>query len=351
MFPGAVLLVSFRGIVCFHEAVGYAVLRPRKVKMTRATIFDLASLTKPVATAAAIMRLVDRSAVQLEDPVCRFIPEFSGDRKDQVTIRHLLNHSSGLRAWEPIYREVIKRVRGRSDDMAGPEDKRIVLDRIHRNRLTYPPGTKSLYSDLGFILLGELVERVSGFPLDRFCRNEIFRPLNMNRTYYLRPRRNRRGRFAATERSEWRKKVIVGQVHDDNAYVMGGVAGHAGLFGTATDLNRFARMMLESLHGHPTILSQKVVETFVARQTTPESSWALGWDTPSKPSSTGRFFSPRSFGHLGYTGTSLWIDPEQDLVAVLLTNRVHPTSRNLKIRTFRPLIHDLVYQEFIHDQT
>jgi serine-type D-Ala-D-Ala carboxypeptidase len=349
-FPGAVLLVSHRGDVCFHEAVGYAVLRPRKVRMTRTTIFDLASLTKPIATTTAVMSLVDRSAFQLEDPVSRFIPEFSGDGKDRVTVRHLLNHSSGLRAWEPIYREVIKKARGRADFMAGPEAKRIVLDRIHRNRLTYPPGKKSLYSDLDFILLGELVERVSGSSLDRFCRNEVFRPLNMNQTFYLRSHRNRRGRFAATERSDWRKKVVVGQVHDDNAYAMGGVAGHAGLFATAKDLNRFARMMLESLHGHPTILSQKLVQTFVARQTTPKSSWALGWDTPSKPSSSGRFFSPRSFGHLGYTGTSLWIDPEQDLVAVLLTNRVHPTSRNIKIRTFRPLIHDLVYREFIHDQ-
>lgn len=350
VFPGAVLLVSRRGEVCIHEAVGFAALRPRKVRMTPATIFDLASLTKPVATTTAIMRLVNRSAFQLEDPVRRFIPEFSGDGKDQVTIRHLLNHSSGLRAWEPIYREVIKKARGRAEFMAGPEAKRIVLDRIHRDRLTYTPGTKSLYSDLGFILLGELVERVSGSSLDRFCRTEIFRPLDMHQTFFNRAHRKRRGRFAATERIEWRKKIVAGAVHDDNAYAMGGVAGHAGLFATAKDLNRFARMMLDSMHGTEGFIPRKIIETFVTRQMTPGSSWALGWDTPSDPSSSGRFFSPRSFGHLGYTGTSLWIDPEQDLVIVLLTNRVHPTNRNLKIRKFRPLIHDLVYKDFIRDK-
>lgn len=354
VFPGAVLLVSCRGEVRFHEAVGFAALRPRKIRMTRATIFDLASLTKPVATTAAVMRLMDRSALALEDAVSRFIPEFSDGEKDRVTVRQLLNHSSGLRAWEPFYKEVVAEGRRRPGFVGSPAAKRLVLDRIHRSRLVYRPGTKSLYSDLGFILLGELVERVGGLSLDRFCRNEIFRPLGMKQTFYIKTGAERRGRFAAAERSDWRKKIVTGQAHDDNAYVMGGVAGHAGLFGTATDLNRFARIILESLHGRDTFIPRKIVETFVTRQTTPGSSWALGWDTPSdsppSPSSSGRFFSPRSFGHLGYTGASLWIDPEQDLTVVLLTNRVHPTSRNIRIRTFRPLIHDLVYREFIHDQ-
>lgn len=354
VFPGAVLLVSRRGEVCFHEAAGFAALKPRTIRMTRATIFDLASLTKPVVTTTAVMKLLDRSAMKLDDPVSRWIPQFSGGEKGRVTIRHLLNHSSGLRAWEPLYKKVIARDRRQPGFVGSPAAKRLVLDRIHRNRLVYSPGAKSLYSDLGFILLGELVERVAGFSLDRFCRNEIFRPLEMRRTFYIKVGTERRGRFAATERSDWRKKIVTGQVHDDNAYVMGGVAGHAGLFGTAMDLNRFAQMMLGSLRGNDALVPRKIVETFVTRQTTPGSSWALGWDTPSKsprsPSSSGRFFSPCSFGHLGYTGTSLWIDPEQDLVVVLLTNRVHPTSRNIKIQTFRPLIHNLVFREFIHDQ-
>ncbi|MBI3811186.1 MAG: beta-lactamase family protein [Nitrospirae bacterium] len=350
VFPGAVLLVSRRGEVCFHEAAGFAALKPRTIKMTRATIFDLASLTKPVATTTAVMILVDRSAIKLDDPVSRWIPEFSGGGKDRITIRHLLNHSSGLRAWEPLYKKVTAMGRRRPGFIGSPAAKEFVLDRIHRSRLVYSPGSKSIYSDLGFILLGELIERVVGFPLDRFCRTEIFRPLKMKQTFYIRTGLKRRGRFASTEQSDWRKKIVTGQVHDDNAYVMGGVAGHAGLFGTAMDLNRFAQIMLGSLRGRETLISPKIVEAFVTRQTTPGSSWALGWDTPSDPSSSGHLFSPRSFGHLGYTGTSLWIDPEQDMVVVLLTNRVHPTSRNIKIRTFRPLIHNLVYRELIHDQ-
>jgi CubicO group peptidase (beta-lactamase class C family) len=354
IFPGAVLLVSYRGEVRFHEAAGFAALKPRMIRMTRATIFDLASLTKPVATTTAVMKLVDRSTMKLDDPVSRWVPEFSGGGKDRVTVRHLLNHSSGLRAWEPLYKKVIARGRRQPGFIGSPAAKRLVLDRICHSRLVYSPAAKSLYSDLGFILLGELVERVAGFSLDRFCRNEFLRPLGMKQTFYIRTGLKRRGRFAATERSDWRKKIVTGQVHDDNAYVMGGVAGHAGLFGTAMNLNRFAQMMLRSLRGNDALVPRKIVETFVTRQTTPGSSWALGWDTPSKsprsPSSSGRFFSPRSFGHLGYTGTSLWIDPEQDLVVVLLTNRVHPTSRNIKIRKFRPLIHDIVYREFIRDQ-
>lgn len=347
VFPGAVLLVSYRGQVCFHEAVGFAALRPRRIRMTRATVFDLSSLTKPIATTTAIMKLVGRSVLKLEDPVHRWIPEFSGGGKDRVTVRHLLNHSSGLRAWEPIYREVGDLARGRAGLMGSPDAKRLMLDRVHRNRLVYSPGSRSLYSDLGFMLLGEIIERVSGLALDRFCREEIFRPLGMKRTFYIKTGSRHRGPFAATERSEWRGEIVMGQVHDDHAYAMGGVAGHAGLFATAMDLNRFARMILNALHGGPALTPRKVVKTFVTRQATPGSSWALGWDTPSEPSSSGRFFSKRSFGHLGYTGTSLWIDPEEDGVVVLLTNRVHPTRRNIKIRKFRPFIHDLVYRGFM----
>jgi CubicO group peptidase (beta-lactamase class C family) len=351
VFPGAVLLAACRGEVQIHEAVGFSALKPCKVPMTRSTIFDLASLTKPIATTTSMMRLVDRGALGLDDPVSRWVPEFSDGDKDRVAVRELLNHSSGLRAWEPLYKEVIKTAKRRVGYVGSPDAKRQVLNRIHRSRLVFPPGTKSIYSDLGFILLGEVIERVSGRSLDRFCREEIFRPLGLKRTFYIKTGSHPRGKFAATERSEWRKRIVVGEVHDDNAFVMGGIAGHAGLFGTATDLNRVSQMMLEALRGRSAFVSQKIIEDFVTRQTTPGSSWGLGWDTPSEssgaPSSSGRFFSARSFGHLGYTGTSLWIDPEQDLTVILLTNRVHPTSRNIKIRKFRPLIHDLIVQELI----
>jgi len=351
VFPGAVLLAAWRGEVRVHIAVGFAALKPRKIPMTRFTIFDLASLTKPIATTTAVMRLVDRGALDLDDPVNRWIPEFSGGEKDRVRVRDLLNHCSGLRAWEPLYKEVIKTAKKRNAYVGSPNAKQQVLNRIHHSRLVYPPGAKSIYSDLGFILLGEIIERVSGQGLDRFCREQVFRPLGLKRTFFIRTGKPHPGRFAATERSEWRRGIVVGQVHDDNAYVMGGIAGHAGLFGTAADLNRVSQSLLEALRGRNPFVSQKIVESFVTRQITPGSSWALGWDTPSgssgAPSSSGRFLSARSFGHLGYTGTSLWIDPEQDLTVILLTNRVHPSSRNIKIRKFRPAIHDLMVQEII----
>lgn len=351
VFPGAVLLVSHRGKIRFHVSAGFAALKPRKVLMTRSTLFDLASLTKPIATTTAAMRLVDRGVLGLDDPVNHWIPEFSGGAKDRVAVRDLLNHCSGLRAWEPLYKAVIKTGKKRSRYVGSPDAKRQVLHRIHRTRLVYSPGSKSVYSDLGFILLGEVIERVSAVSLDRFCQQEVFRPLGLNHTFFIRKGTRPRGRFAATEWSDWRGRIAVREVNDDNAYAMGGVAGHAGLFGTAADLNRISQGILEALRGRSSFLSQKTVERFVTRQRTPGSSWGLGWDTPSKsaggPSSSGRFFSPSSFGHLGFTGTSLWVDPEQDLVVVLLTNRVHPTSRNVKIRKFRPLIHDLIVKKIL----
>ncbi|HTN43279.1 MAG TPA: serine hydrolase domain-containing protein [Nitrospiria bacterium] len=351
VFPGAVLLAAWRGEVRVHEAVGFAALKPRKISMTRFTIFDLASLTKPIATTTAVMRLVDRGALDIDDPVRRWIPEFSGGEKDRIRVRDLLNHCSGLRAWEPLYKEVIKTAKRRNGYVGSPDAKQQVLNRIHHGRLVYPPGAMSLYSDLGFVLLGEIIERVSGLGLDRFCRDQVFRPLGLKRSFFIRTGKPHAGRFAATERSDWRRGIVVGQVHDDNAYAMGGIAGHAGLFATAADLNRFSQTILDALRGRNPFVSQKIVESFVTRQTTPGSSWGLGWDTPSgssgAPSSSGRLLSARSFGHLGFTGTSLWIDPEKDLTIILLTNRVHPTSRNIKIRKFRPALHDLVVQEFI----
>ncbi len=345
VFPGAVLLAAREDEIRFHEGVGFASVMPKKIRMSRGTLFDTASLTKPAATTAAVMRLVDRGVLRLEDPVRGFIPEFSGGERDRVTIRHLLNHSSGLRAWAPIYREAASMKRG----LHGPALRRRVIELISRRRLVYSPGTRSLYSDLGFILLGDLVERACGLSLDRFCRREIFTPLGMENTFFVRKGRKRAGRFAATERSRTRGRILRGEVHDENAAFMGGVAGHAGLFSTASDLFTFSRMILNGLAGRPGLISKKTLEEFLTRQGTPGSSWALGWDTPSgsprSPSSSGRFFSKRSFGHLGYTGTSLWIDPDRALTVVLLTNRVHPTSRNVRIRPFRPYLHDRVCEE------
>lgn len=346
VFPGAVLLIAHRGEVILHEAFGDAARVPRKIPMTRQTRFDLASLTKPLATTTALMLLLERGKIALSDPVGRWIPEFNQGRKAGVAIFHLLNHSSGLQAWRPYYRDFIKGWRG----IGTAAVRKKVYEMVHRERLTYPTGSTGLYSDLGFILAGEIVETVSGMELDRFCRERIFGPFGLRALGFrrVRGRRARSMKFAATERCLWRRRILWGEVHDDNAYVMGGVAGHAGLFGTALDVWRLTDRILAASNGKDErFLPQKIVEPFIARAGTPHSSWALGWDTPSAPSSSGRFFSPRSFGHLGFTGGSIWADRDRDLVVVLLTNRVHPTSRNVRIRAFRPMIHDLIIEELI----
>jgi serine-type D-Ala-D-Ala carboxypeptidase len=344
VFPGAVLLIAHRGQVIAHEAFGDAARIPKVKPMTRDTRFDLASLTKPLATATALMLLLQEGRIHLSDPIRRWIPEFNPAEKRVVTIFHLLNHSSGLRAWRPYYREFIKDRKKTGTAIV----RKKVYERVHQEHLTYPPGSESLYSDLGFILAGEVVEAVSGMRLDRFCDQRIFKPLGL-RTLRFRKAGSGRPRllkFAATERCPWRKRVLRGEVHDSNAYVMGGVAGHAGLFGTAMDVYRLTDCILNAANGKETgFLSQKIVEPFVSRVGTPRSSWALGWDTPWTPSSSGRFFSPRSFGHLAFTGCSIWADRDQELIVILLTNRIHPTTRNIRIRAFRPVIHDLIMQE------
>jgi CubicO group peptidase (beta-lactamase class C family) len=311
--------------------------------MTRATRFDLASLTKPLATTTAVMLLLDEGSLGLQDPVSRFLPGFESGEKSRVRIFHLLNHSSGLRAWRPYYREL-----GDGRRIAGsPAGKKAIYEKVHAEKLNYTPGTQSLYSDLGFILLGEIVERAGGLPLDRFCRDRIFRPLSLRGLGYRKASPAGAGRFAATERCPWRGRVLHGEVQDENAWAMGGTAGHAGLFGTAMEVFYLTQRILLAADGKERgFVAPKTAEAFVSRAGTPHSSFALGWDTPSAPSSSGRFFSPRSFGHLGFTGVSVWADRDRGLVAVLLTNRVHPTRRNIKIRAFRPAIHDLIVKEF-----
>jgi len=236
--------------------------------------------------------------------------------------------------------------------------KQDVLKLIRDEPLMYTRGEKSVYSDLGFMLLGFLVERLSGKALDLWCDDEIVRPLRADPLIFC-PTAGRAqfdvtrptvdiSRIAPTERDEWRDRLLHGEVHDENAAAMGGVAGHAGLFGTAESVLAVSGAWLRGYHGRESILDRELVRQFTTRQEpVAQSSWALGWDTPSAPSSSGSRFSERSFGHLGYTGTSLWIDPLCELEVVLLSNRVHPSRRNEKIKVFRPCIHDLVYREFV----
>lgn len=354
VFPGGVLLIHHRGEVRFHEAFGSASVLSRQSPMTRDTLFDLASLTKPLATAAAVLLLIQKKLLALSDPLSKFMPEFMIGAKKEATLFHLLNHSAGLPDWRPYYEEIVKKEREEPGFLGSPEAKEAVYRMARLEPLIDRPGAKSRYSDIGFILLGEIVEQAAKEPLHRFCHRNIFSGIGCKETAFIRqgrrPRAFQRRSFAATEAGSWRGKLIRGSVHDDNAYVMGGAAGHAGLFSTAREVYRLVRLWLDSINGEGSLdpaLAALFVRRQKGRETPAGASWGLGWDTPSAPSSSGRHFSASSFGHLGFTGTSIWVDRKRDLVVILLTNRVHPSRENQKIRQFRPALHDLVFQEVV----
>ncbi|HWO43731.1 MAG TPA: serine hydrolase domain-containing protein [Candidatus Eisenbacteria bacterium] len=351
VFPGAVVLIGREGEVVYERAFGWRSLAPAKTVMRPEVIFDLASLTKPLATATAIMVLVRDGKIRIDDRVTRFLPTFGVFGKSPVTIRHLLTHTSGLAAWRPFYQEIAKPAKAES--IGSPRAKNHILSRVHREKLVNAPGTRTVYSDLGFMVLGEIVELVGGCALDRFCDDHIFKPLGLRSTSFfelskLRARTMDSGGdlIAPTEDCPWRKKILYGEVHDDNAYAMGGVAGHAGLFSSAADIHRLLGCLDRCRNGKDDFLPRGLVEQFLSKDmTVPDSTWALGWDTPSpENSSAGSRFSPRSVGHLGFTGPSVWWDIEKSCHVILLNNRVHPTRRNEKIKAFRPRIHDLIME-------
>ncbi len=324
--PGAVLL-AWRGTRTMVECAGWAQIAPRREQVSTETIFDLSSLTKPVATTTAVMCLVRDGLLHLDDPLARFFRP--SERLRAIAVRHLLAHTSGLPAWRPYFR------RYRGDQ---------VVDRILRETPLFRAGTRALYSDLGFILLGKIVERASGGSLDRFCDEAVFRPLGMRETTFHPPPE----RCAATEVCPWRKRLLRGEVHDENAWAMGGVAGHAGLFSTAADPRRFSAEIVRCWSGQGGLIPRRIARGFLTpADRVPRSTWTFGWDTPTPGgSASGRYFSRRTVGHLGFTGTSLWIDLARGIAVVLLTNRVHPTRRNDRIRRYRPIIHDLVMREW-----
>jgi CubicO group peptidase (beta-lactamase class C family) len=353
VFPGAVLLVKEGTRVFYLRAFGQRALEPKPALMREDTIFDVSSLTKALATTVAIMILVREGKIRLEDRVTRFFHNFGVYGKTHVTFRHLLNHSSGLAAWRPFYKTIlqIERKGGKINFLGSDGAKKFVYQEISRERPEAAAGERTIYSDLGFMLLGAVIEEISGVSLDRFCQERIFRPLGMKSSGFIdlslvRTRRLQpiTEMIAPTERCPWRKRVLCGEVHDDNAYAMGGVAGHAGLFTSARDVNTLL-CRLEACHaGSDDFVPQAVVRQFWTRdETVPNSTWALGWDTPSPAnSSAGTLFSPHTVGHLGFTGTSIWIDLERERHVILLSNRVHPSRDNEAIRDFRPLIHDTV---------
>jgi serine-type D-Ala-D-Ala carboxypeptidase len=329
-FPGAAVAIAHQGKLIAHKAIGTRTYGSCSRPVKLYTIYDLASVTKVVATTTACMILHDRDRFNLDQPLVDLLPNFAGDdpRRRLVTLRMLLAHSSGL----PAYIKLFLTAHNREE----------LLHQALQVPLSADPGTRAEYSDIGFILLGEALERITGEPLDKFCKREIFRPLELMMMFNP-PRHPYRAWSAPTEDDRtFRHRLIQGEVNDENAFVMGGVAGHAGCFSSALDVSVFAHCMLQG--GSP-LVKKETLEIFTRRQDSPSgTSRALGWDTPSQPSQSGKYFSSRSYGHLGYTGTSLWIDPDRQLSVTLLTNRTWPDRGSQSIKQIRPAFHNAVIE-------
>jgi CubicO group peptidase (beta-lactamase class C family) len=327
-FPGAAVAVTSQGKLIALKGVGRFTYDPTAAAVQPGTIYDLASLTKVVATTTMAMILYERGELELDMAVAAVVPEFVTDdrRRSAVTFRQLLAHSSGLPAYEKLFLEN----RSRTELLAA----------AYRVPLTADPGTRAEYSDIGFIVLGIALERIADSPLNEFCQKEVFGPLGLANTTFNPPASLRSDIPPTVDDRSFRNRVVQGEVNDENAGVMAGIAGHAGVFSNAVDLATFAHCMLNG--GRP-ILRPQTVALFTRRELEPPgTSRALGWDTPSSPSQSGKYFSPASFGHLGYTGTSLWIDPERSLSITLLTNRTWPDARNQAIKQVRPQFHDAI---------
>lgn len=346
--PGAVVMARM-GELSYERAFGAATTSPQPCEARLDTIYDLASLTKVLATTGACMRLVAQGKLDVDRPVADWIPAFAERGKDDVRVRHLLTHSSGLRPWRAYYDDLREREIRRGEKLvATPAGRESILARIVRSAPLHAPGEAAVYGDLGFIALGEVVATAAGEALGAYCAREIWQPLGMQDTgFHSVPWEGARARIAATELCPWRDRVVWGEVHDGNAYAMGGEAGHAGLFAPAADVMRFGLEMLGADRGESALFPREVAAEFFRRQELPPGSdWALGWDTPTPGRSTsGSHFSRRSIGHTGFTGTSLWIDLDAGCVIVLLANRVHLVARRSQFK-LRPHVHDLIREAF-----
>ncbi len=336
VFPGAVLLVQHADGRRWLEAYGLAdtttgeAVRPD-------TVFDLASLTKPLCTALAVMQLIQSGRLSLEDRLGDVLAVFRGTDKADILMRYLLSHQAGFPAWRPYF-EILR-------DKSTTERREALVSLLVSEPLKAAPGAVSLYSDLDFMVLQIVVETLSDRHLDHYATEEIYRPLGLAADLFFTSTRISPPprAFAATEDCPWRGRVLKGHVHDDNACSLGGVAGHAGLFGTAIGVGGLLTALLTAYRRSSAegVFDPDLVRIFFKR--CPPSDWALGFDTPAaRDSSSGRYFSPNTVGHLGYTGTSFWMDLDREIIVVLLTNRVHPSRANEDIRAFRPMIHDLI---------
>ncbi|MGH9410142.1 MAG: serine hydrolase domain-containing protein [Vicinamibacterales bacterium] len=350
-FPACVIEVGRRESVVWSQAFGRLMFAPDAAATSSDTIFDLASLTKVIATTALVMRATDDGRLALDDRVADRLPEWRGPDRARVTLADFLEHASGLTAYLPFFR----------DHQGRAEFERAICTLP----LEYAPRTRSIYSDLGFMLLAFMLEdsyrtpfaalfdafwvglkpRAPGLDPLPAVRSAEGQALRADDLLLFNPPRELHERCAPTELDLWRGRLLQGEVHDENTWALGGAAGHAGLFGTAAAVGRFARAMLRGLSGAETIARSDTIERFVSKSDVPGSSRALGWDTMLPSSSCGTRLSARAIGHTGFTGTSLWLDPARDLYVVLLTNRVHPTRENNQIQDVRRRVHDAVVTE------
>ena len=335
IFPGAVLLVVHQGRVEFFEAYGWANLFTR-AKMTVETVFDLASLTKPLATTLALMKLIADSKLSLNQTIGDLLPIFMNSDKSSITIEMLLRHTSGFPAYRAYYKIL--------HNLPTSKRKEMLRCLLVDEPLLNPIGKTTFYSDLGFMLLAEIVEQLVKQDLDQWVADNIYTPLDLTKLYFIKHFENRKpGSYAATEFCSFRHMLLSGIVHDDNAYAMGGVCGHAGLFGTAENVKKLLMVLLKGFNSGsaPPIFSSKWIRKFFRRSS--KNGRPLGFDAPSfHQSASGTRFSRQSIGHLGFTGTSFWVDLKKEIIVILLTNRVHPHRHNNAIRNFRPWIHDAV---------
>ncbi|MFO8163157.1 MAG: serine hydrolase [Desulfatiglandales bacterium] len=345
VYPGAVLMVARGKDIVFFHSLGKRSLKPPSLPMDNKTIFDLASLSKPLATTLALMKLTEENLLDLDEPISSLIKPFPWKDKIDITPRLLLNHCSGLPGWKPYYFDLIK--------IPIQERKPMVRRMIMEEALYENPKTMSIYSDLGFMILEWIIEIVSGQDLSSFIEAAFYQPLGL-KTLYLDQINSDAGQkkelYAATEHCLWRKEIVQGHVHDENASALGGYSGHAGLFGTALDIFALTTALVNIYNGYKSdLLKTRTLKIFLSRQElVPDSTWALGWDTPSKQdSSSGSYFSSNSIGHTGFTGTSLWIDLEKHITVIFLTNRIHPTRLNEKIKHFRPELHNIIMRDLV----
>jgi CubicO group peptidase (beta-lactamase class C family) len=334
-FPGAAVGITHHGKLIAHKGLGHFTYDAGSPAVLAETVYDLASVTKVVATATACMILHERGQLKLEQPLAELLPEFAATssqtkdpRRRQVTLHMLLSHASGLPAYIKLFQTA--------------QSKAELLTVALQVPLAADPGSRAEYSDIGFIFLGEVIQKLFGQPLDQFCRAEIFAKLGLSNITFN-PPANLKPLIPPTEDDQtFRHRLIQGEVNDENASVMGGVAGHAGCFASALDVSDIAHCLL--LGGTPLVKSS-TLEIFTRREDFPPgTSRTLGWDTPSQPSQSGKYFSDRAYGHLGYTGTSLWIDPDRQLSVTLLTNRTWPDRTAQSIKQIRPAFHDAVVE-------